>query len=56
MTGYALEMKRNYECSTSRSLAQLVHLGHVDSAQVYQFKNGNPLNESTPPGAIEREA
>ncbi|KAM0347343.1 hypothetical protein ACHAPU_004863 [Fusarium lateritium] len=36
MTGYSLEIKKNYECSTSEDLKFLVRIGHVHSKNVYK--------------------
>lgn len=55
--GYALEFKRNYECSTSKTLDELVFLSLVDSSIVFNPTDMKTfLPEQTPRAPIEREA
>nr|POE48871.1 hypothetical protein CFP56_38968 [Quercus suber] len=56
MSGYALEFKRNYECSSSRDLQALVFLGYVLAAHVCNPANPQYVKESTPRSLLEREA
>lgn len=56
MSGYALQFKRNYECSTDRELSQLVLLGTVGEANVWDGDGGAFHVEDTPRGVLEREA
>lgn len=56
MGGYALEFKRNYDCSTSNDLQEMIFLGSVDQASVYDSPEGEFFRESQPRGTLEREA
>ena len=56
MSGYALEFKRNYECSTSHDLQEMVFLGNVDSTNVYDPSSTKPVRETHPRATLEREA
>ncbi|EME80734.1 uncharacterized protein MYCFIDRAFT_87506 [Pseudocercospora fijiensis CIRAD86] len=55
--GYALQFKRNYECSTSLTLKEMIFLGSIDSSYVFNpTDTATFLLESTPRATIEREA
>lgn len=59
MAGYALEIKRNHECSTSEDLKELVLLGHVDISHIYgpELKTEiKETKETTPRSTLERYA
>ncbi|KAF4997579.1 hypothetical protein FGRMN_3784 [Fusarium graminum] len=56
MTGYALEIKRNHECSTSKDLRFLVHLGYIDEKNVYKPDDTDSKKEYTPRGLLEQYA
>jgi hypothetical protein len=56
ISGYVLEFKRNYECSTSRSLQQVVLLGSVNEEHVYDPPYADFRLDSTPRSTMEREA
>lgn len=56
MNGYALEFKRNYECSTSRDLQEMILLGYVDSATLYNPSYSKFMKENHPRERLEREA
>ncbi|KFA75740.1 hypothetical protein S40288_04954 [Stachybotrys chartarum IBT 40288] len=56
LAGYALEIKRNYECKESRDLEELVLLGHVDPANVYNPTDTEFVKNDKARTAIEREA
>ncbi|WVN90131.1 uncharacterized protein L203_105366 [Cryptococcus depauperatus CBS 7841] len=56
MLGYALEFKRNDECSDSRDLREMVFLGHVDSANLYDPPDMMVFKETCARAALEREA
>ncbi|KAJ6436487.1 C2H2-type domain-containing protein [Purpureocillium lavendulum] len=56
MNGYTLEFKRNYECSTSRDLQEMVPLGYVDPALLYTPPNTKFVKENTARAGLEREA
>ena len=55
MSGYKLEIKRDYECANSRDLDALVLLGHVDSSLLYNPPVASFIKEDTPRGALERQ-
>ncbi|KAH6884998.1 hypothetical protein B0T10DRAFT_493094 [Thelonectria olida] len=56
MAGYVLEIKRNYECSTSRDLKKLVLLGHVDASNVHNPSSADYRKENTAKGPLEQYA
>lgn len=56
MAGYTLEIKRNYECSTSQDLKKLVLLGYVDTCNVYEPKSSSYVKETSPRSTLERHA
>ncbi|KAL8409143.1 hypothetical protein RB594_007553 [Gaeumannomyces avenae] len=56
ITGFALEFKRNYECSTSSDLKKLVPLGQVSADNVYDPPSTVSGREATPRGTLEKEA
>lgn len=56
LAGFALEIKRNYECSTSQTLRTLVLLGHVDAANVFDPTSKGPVSEHVTRGILERKA
>jgi hypothetical protein len=56
MAGYALEIKRNYECNTSRDLRKLVHLGYVDTANIHEPTSKSYVKEFTTRGILEGHA
>lgn len=56
MSGFALEFKRNYECSTSSYLRKLVPLGQVRSDDVHDPTKTDHEKETTPRGPLEKEA
>lgn len=56
MTGYTLEFKRNYDCSSSRNLQALVYLGNVDDANLFVPDDSQLVKESTARAPLDREA
>jgi hypothetical protein len=56
MNGYTLEFKRNYECSSSRDLQEMVLLGYVDPTNLYNPPYTKLVKENTPRETLEREA
>lgn len=56
MSGFALQFKRNYDCSTIPDLQELVHLGYVQSAHLFKPADADYVEESTPRAVLEREA
>ncbi|KAI1122737.1 hypothetical protein F5Y10DRAFT_270793 [Nemania abortiva] len=55
MVGFALEIKRHYECKDDKDLENLVRLGHIDEANLYDSPSSE-LVKDVPRGVIEREA
>ncbi|CAK1358770.1 unnamed protein product [Cercospora beticola] len=56
MSGYILEFKRNYDCSTGPALKILKYLGSVDDTHLFEPESDELVQESTPRSQLEREA
>ncbi|KAI9744323.1 MAG: hypothetical protein M1818_002475 [Claussenomyces sp. TS43310] len=56
MAGYALEIKRNYDCSTSLDLKKLVLLGYVDTTNMHEPTSKAFIREYTAKSMLERYA
>lgn len=56
MSGFAFEIKRNYNGQTSKELKQLVPLAKVDVANLYEPTSTTMVKEYVPRGIIERQA
>lgn len=56
MMGYTLEIKRNYECSTSPDLQEMVPLGFDDPINLYNPPNTLLAKEDLPRATLEHEA
>ncbi|GIZ38822.1 hypothetical protein CKM354_000222300 [Cercospora kikuchii] len=56
MSGYILEFKRNYECSTDPALEILKYLGSVEGIYLFEPESVELVQESTPRSQLEREA
>ncbi|KAI6375404.1 hypothetical protein MCOR25_002970 [Pyricularia grisea] len=56
MNGFALKIKRNYECSTFSYLKELVLLGQVRSDDLYEPNADDEEKDTTPRGRLEKEA
>ncbi|KAF2770077.1 hypothetical protein EJ03DRAFT_350668 [Teratosphaeria nubilosa] len=50
------QFKRNYECSTSKDLVQLIHLGYVNVANIYDRTDEQYIAETTARSTLEKEA
>ncbi|UNI16350.1 hypothetical protein JDV02_002787 [Purpureocillium takamizusanense] len=59
MSGYALEFKRNFDCSTAHDLRKLVLLGTVDEKHIHDSGNvtgGVSVVDAVPRSRLETEA
>lgn len=56
MSGYILEFKRNYDCSTDPTLKLLKYLGSIDEIYLFEPESDELVQESTPRSQLEREA
>jgi hypothetical protein len=56
MNRYVLEFKRNYECSSSCDLQEIVLLGFVDLTNLYNLSDTKLVKENRPRDTLEREA
>ena len=56
MAGYTLEIKRNYECSTSQDLRELVLRGYVDKCNIYEPRSSSYIKETAPRSTLESHA
>jgi len=48
MNGYVHEFKRNYEASASRELSEVILLGTVDVANIFESSSTTMVKERTP--------
>lgn len=56
MAGYVFEIKRNYECKDSKDLKELIPLGYIDTANLYDPTSSTYSKENIPRSVIERLA
>lgn len=58
MSGFVLEFKRNFDCSTAHDLRRLALLGNVDTENIYDgdFSGGSPVVDAVPRSRLEMEA
>ncbi|KAI1333179.1 hypothetical protein F5Y16DRAFT_355005 [Xylariaceae sp. FL0255] len=55
MAGFALDIKRRYQCNDDKDLQKLIPLGHVEGTTLYNYP-GSELIRDTPRGVLERGA
>ncbi|KAF5017409.1 hypothetical protein F66182_10665 [Fusarium sp. NRRL 66182] len=56
MSGFVFEIKRNYNGQASKELKELVYLGKIDAANLYEPPSTKMVKENIPRGVIERHA
>ncbi|KAF4462112.1 hypothetical protein FALBO_11081 [Fusarium albosuccineum] len=56
MSGFVFEIKRNYDGQHSKELKQLVLLGHIDLANLYDPTSTTMVKENTARSVVERHA